>query len=37
MKEKGENHLDVPPVRCSCPDEGPIPNAPPKTSMATNQ
>jgi hypothetical protein len=37
MKEEGKNRLPVPSVRCPCPDEGPIPDAPPKTLMATNQ
>ena len=37
MKKEGESHLPAPPVGCSCFDDGPIPTAPPKTSMVTNQ
>jgi hypothetical protein len=37
MKEEGENHLLVPLVKCPCLDKGSILDAPPKTSMATNQ
>jgi hypothetical protein len=37
IREKGGNHLPVPPAGCPCPDNGPIPAAPPKTSRATNQ
>ena len=33
MKKEGESHLLAPPVNCSCLDNGPIPTAPPKTSM----
>ena len=36
-KKKGASHLPAPPVGCSCLDDGPIPTAPPKTSMVTNQ
>ena len=37
MKKKGASHLPAPPVGRSCLDDGPIPTAPPKTSMVTNQ
>ena len=37
MKKKGASHLPAPLVGCSCLDDGPIPTAPPKTSMVTNQ
>jgi len=37
MKKEGASHLPAPPVGCSCLDDGPIPTAPPKTSMVTNQ
>ena len=37
MKEEGKNHLLVPSMGCPCPDEGSIPDAHPKTSMAINQ
>jgi hypothetical protein len=37
MKKKGEIHLPAPPVGFSCLDDGPIPTAPPKTSIVTNQ
>jgi hypothetical protein len=37
MKKEGASHLRAPPVGCSCLDDGPIPTAPPKTSMVTNQ
>ena len=37
MKKKGESHLPAPLAGCPCPDDGPIPTAPPKTSMVTNQ
>jgi hypothetical protein len=37
MKKEGESHIPAPPVGCSCLDEGPIPTAPPTTSMVTNQ
>jgi hypothetical protein len=37
MKKKGESHLPAPPLGCSCLDDGPIPTAPPKTSLVTNQ
>ena len=37
MREGEGNHLPVPPTGCPCPDEGPIPAAPLKTSMTINQ
>jgi hypothetical protein len=37
MKKEGTSHLPAPPVGCSCLDDGPIPTAPPKTSMVINQ
>ena len=37
MKKEGESHPPAPLVGCSCLDDGPIPTAPPKTSMVTNQ
>ena len=37
MREEGGNHLPVLLVGCPCPNEGLIPVAPSKTSMATNQ
>jgi hypothetical protein len=37
MKKEGVSHLPAPPAGCSCMDDGPIPTAPPKTSMVTNQ
>jgi hypothetical protein len=37
MKKEGASHLPAPPAGCSCLDDGPIPTAPPKTSMLTNQ
>ena len=37
MKKKGASHLPAPPMGRSCLDDGPIPTAPPKTSMVTNQ
>ena len=37
MKKEGGSHLPAPPVGCSCPDDGLIPAASPKTSMVTNQ
>jgi hypothetical protein len=37
VQEKGGNHLPVPPVGCPCPDDGPIPAAPPRTSTTTHQ
>jgi hypothetical protein len=37
MKKEGASHLPAPPAGCSCLDDGPIPTAPPKTSMVTNQ
>jgi len=37
MKKKGAGHLPAPPTSCSRLDDGPIPTAPPKTSMVTNQ
>jgi len=37
MKKEGASHLPTPPVGCSYLDDGPIPTAPPKTSMVTNQ
>ena len=36
IKKEGASHLPPPPVGCSCLDDGPIPTAPPKTSMVTN-
>jgi hypothetical protein len=36
-REKDGNHLPAPLAGCPCPDDGPIPTAPPKTSMVTNQ
>jgi hypothetical protein len=35
MIEEGENHLPIPLVGCPCLVEGPIPVAPPNTSMIT--
>jgi len=37
MKKEGGSHLLAPPAGCPCLDDGPIPTAPPKTSMVTNQ
>ena len=37
MKKEGAGHLPTPLVGCSGLDDGPIPTAPPKTSMVTNQ
>jgi len=37
MKKEGASHLPAPPVGCSCLEDGPIPTAPPKTSMVINQ
>jgi hypothetical protein len=37
MKEEGENHLPVPPAGYPCPDDGPTPAAPSKTSTTINQ
>jgi hypothetical protein len=37
MKEQGENYLHAPPAGCLRLDDGLIPAAPPKTSMATNR
>jgi hypothetical protein len=37
MKKECASHLPAPPVGCSCLDDGPIPTAPPKTSMVINQ
>jgi hypothetical protein len=37
MKKEGTSHLPAPYVGCSCLDDGPIPTAPPKTSMVINQ
>jgi len=37
MKKEGESHLPAPLAGCPCPDDGPIPTAPPKTSIITNQ
>jgi hypothetical protein len=37
MKKKGGSHVPTPLAGCPCPDNGPIPTAPPKTSMVTNQ
>ena len=37
MLEGGRNHLHIPLVGCPCLVEGPVPIAPPNTSMVTNQ
>ena len=37
MKEEGASHLPAPPAGCFGLDDGPIPTAPPKISMVTNQ
>jgi hypothetical protein len=37
MKKEGESHLPAPLAGCPCPDDSPIPTAPPKTSIITNQ
>ena len=37
MKKEGASHLPAPPVGRSCLDDGPVPTAPPTTSMVINQ
>jgi len=37
MKKEGESHLHALPAGCPCPNDGPIPAAPPKASLVTNQ
>jgi hypothetical protein len=37
MKKEGEGHLPTLLAGCPYPDDGPIPTAPPNTSMVTNQ